>query len=372
MKKTLTIILLLMALLLTGCSDKSEDIARDLPKTLSIKTDVPSDYPEKVTSYTVEWFAVDEDAAVKALMQNDSPRRLEYAEGPQYSDSFGDTEEFLNIYSKGGFDYHLYTDDNQKYWLSMLNGDMRAAKPWDDYTSSLYKDMEEYPRDVELDFLDRESAISQAKNALAKCGITDIEAEYAESRTVDIMNHNREQYNSMIEKGWSDHISELIWSDPFTKAQENYYIEFRKILDGIPFTKNNWLRNVGSKITNTEINVVISADGLLQVKVGRLFDVLEPISTDEIISPEEALQVYLDEYSKSIHFTNTEILGMELNYVVVLDSKGMYAKPAWIITAATERKAEEYENAEEDFIEYDTTAVSAYSGVILERETDTR
>lgn len=371
MKRYIMTFILLTVLLLTGCSGKSKNVPEQFPQTLSMKTEVPSDYPENVVSYTVNWFAIDEGTAVETLMRSDFPCRIEYAVGPQYSDSFGEGVEYLNIHSgiiQGGFFYQLYTYGLEKDWLGRLNNHMRLPNPWEDYDSASYMDMEKYPNDVDLDFLDMKSALSQAETALAKCGITDVELEYTESRTVALMNHNREQYNVRVEK----QNPEVVWPDPFTKAQENYYFVFRRTLDGIPFANCNWPRTDWSTVTNTPISVVISTDGLIQMAADGLFEVCEPLSTDEIISPHEALGVYLDEYNKSIHFTNTEILGIELNYVVVIDGQGMYAKPAWILTTATEHKAAEYENAEDDFIEYDTIAVSAYSGIILERETDTR
>lgn len=370
MKNVLVVTVLLTALLLTSCSGRSENISKDSPQTLLMETEVPNHYPKEVSSYAVDWFAVNETVAVQALMQSDSPRRIEYAEGPQYLDSLGEMEETLNIYSsavKGGFNYQLYTNGPDNDWLSELEGCMRTARPWEDDSSSSLAGMEEYPDDVDLDFLDRESALSQAENILKECGITDVEVKNTESRTVELMNHNREQYNSKIEK----RNPKLIWSEPFTKAQENYHFEFRKLLNEIPFANCYWSRNIGSTPTNTKISATVSTNGLIQMSV-RLFEVGQPISTDEIIPPDEALHVYMDEYNKSIHFTNTKILGVELNYVVVMDSQGMYAKPAWILTTATERKADEYENAEDDFIEYNTIAVSAYSGIILERETDMR
>lgn len=102
-------------------------------------------------------------------------------------------------------------------------------------------------------------------------------------------------------------------------------------------------------------------------------EVGEAVSTEPIISPEEALKVYVDEYSKAIHFENTEILSVELNYVVIANSKGLYARPVWAITTAIENKAGLSDNScDFDYTDYEITAVSAYGGVILERETDMR
>ena len=99
----------------------------------------------------------------------------------------------------------------------------------------------------------------------------------------------------------------------------------------------------------------------------------EAISAEPIIPPEEALKAYVEEYSKAIHFENSEIISLELNYVIITDSKGLYARPAWIITTAVEKKAGQGSNtAGFDYTDYEAAAVSAYSGVILERETDMR
>ena len=112
--------------------------------------------------------------------------------------------------------------------------------------------------------------------------------------------------------------------------------------------------------------------GLIDFWASDICVIGDAVSKESIISPQEALDVYVDEYSKAIHFTDTDILDIELNYVINVDRDGMYARPAWIITTSTLIRAEDIDNGDVDVNEYAVTAVSAYSGVILERETDMR
>ena len=59
--------------------------------------------------------------------------------------------------------------------------------------------------------------------------------------------------------------------------------------------------------------------------------------------------------------------------MVVKDGESYIARPAWMLTLETDMTIEETSDQPAfDYVEFDTLAVSADTGVILERGTDTR
>lgn len=99
MKRCGPILLTLCALLLfSGCGSERETV--ELPQTLKITAELPTDYPGEVTAYSLAWYEMDEQTAVDALMHDDSPERVlddtNSAIGPQYRGVYGDGVEVMN------------------------------------------------------------------------------------------------------------------------------------------------------------------------------------------------------------------------------------------------------------------------------------
>lgn len=383
MKRYGSILLVLCALLIfSGCGSGKEDI--ELPQTLQITAELPTDYPSEVTAYNLTWYEMDEQTAVDAFMHDDSPERVlddtNSGIGPQYRGVFGDGEEVMNLYSgvvHGGMDYRYhslgYANIDKK--REILDHYLRRHQPWeciktDNYPRMMGNGSMGEAGQEDLDFKPYDDALEEIESKISACGFPEHELIRGEAHTAGLLNQNRDIYNRFAKERGGEVISET-----FTKDDEYYYFEFREILDNIPFCNGIWAETtfgVSGGGSLPSIQATYDKDGLIYFYATDMMEVGEAVSTEPIIPPEEALKVYVDEYSKAIHFENTEILSVELNYVVIADSKGLYARPVWAITTATEVKAGSFEGQDFDYIENAITAVSAYSGVILERETDMR
>ena len=161
--------------------------------------------------------------------------------------------------------------------------------------------------------------------------------------------------------------------DELTESEEHYYFAYRQVHDGIPFPSAVWPRSTRSEATENLIFAIVGEDGLIEFSANGLFSLGDPLEECAILSPQEAVNVYLEEYTQAIHFENTRITGVELNYVVVKDGESYVARPAWMLTMETDKTTEGTDaRPGTPYVEFQTLAVSADTGIILESETDTR
>ena len=367
----------------SGCSGrKPAPVADNLPSTLAITAQLPEEYPQTVTKYQVDWCNVDEGTAKDVLMRSESTQREEWAQGPMLraeGDGVDETLMLLQTVTSGGLNYHWWTAESER--ILSLCDDLRKQRPYE-YSGNLVSqslgtlEMEDYPEKEDLSFLPYEEAKSQLEETMKACGLPTVELYFSEVHTIDGMNRNREIYNSALalpENAWMTGPDREKPFEELTQEDEHYYFTYRQVQDGIPFTSAKWPRSLSSETTENNIAAVVSEDGLLELDVYCMFTVGEALETCQILSPQEAVDVYLEEYTQAIHFENTRISGVELNYVVVKDGESYIARPAWMLTLETDMTIEETSDQPAfDYVEFDTLAVSADTGIILERGTDTR
>lgn len=365
---------------LAGCAVKGPTVAGDLPSTLTVTAQLPTAYPETVTKYQAEWCNIDEQAAISVFMRREPTRREEWAQGPAlYAEEDGAEEALLLLHTitPGGLIYRWETDESEE--ICSVCEKLRKKRPngVDLVLQSLGSlEMEEYPQGESLSFLPYEEAQAQLEETMAACGMPPMELYFSESHTAEAMNRNREIYNSALalpENAWmtgedgEPPIGELAAED------ECYYFAYRQVQDGVPFTSAIWPRSTRSEATETSIYAIVGEEGLLEFTANGLVAVGAALEDCAIISPQEAVNVYLEEYTQAIHFENTRITGVELNYVVVKDGESYVARPAWMLTLETDKTTTgDASQPALDYVEFETLAVSADTGIILERETDTR
>ena len=367
----------------SGCSGREPaPVADNLPSTLAITAQLPEEYPQTVTKYQVDWCNVDEGTAKDVLMRSEPTQREEWAQGPMLraeGDGVDETLMLLQTVTSGGLNYHWWTAESERI-LSVCD-DLRKQRPYE-YSGNLVSqslgtlEMEDYPEKEDLSFLPYEEAKSQLEETMKACGLPTVELYFSEVHTIDGMNRNREIYNSALalpENAWMTGPDREKPFEELTQEDEHYYFTYRQVQDGIPFTSAKWPRSLSSETTENNIAAVVSEDGLLELDVYCMFTVGEALETCQILSPQEAVDVYLEEYTQAIHFENTRVTGVELNYVVVKDGESYIARPAWMLTLETDMTIEETSDQPAfDYVEFDTLAVSADTGIILERGTDTR
>lgn len=386
MKKNLPRLLMLvlaMVFCLSGCGETQEEKEKmssevlEMPETLKVTKDLPTDYPQTASSYSVEWNNINTATAQKVLLRYEPTESEEWAQGPAFYYQGEGVEESLMIYNEvtpGGLRYSLSLPEFSDDLLSRVNMALRKMRPYEfggDYSLQNFGnlEMQDFPEGEDLGFSPYTEVKKQVEETMQACGFPKVELYYAESHTAEIMNHNREIYNTAVEK--EDSVEEPV--EELNTQQEYYYFAYRQVQDGIPFTSAMWPRTTRNMATETVITAIVDQQGLRSLSADGLYWVGDSIEEKAVISPEEALNVYLEDYSKAMHFENSEILEVELNYVVVVSNNALIARPAWIFSIATEKEEEESQGTNGiTYIDYQSIAVSADTGVILERETDMR
>ena len=117
-------------LMVSGCSPKETASVSDLPNTLTITAELPSEYPETVTKYQVDWCNVNEQAAVGAFMRQEPTQREEWAQGPIMRAEGDGVEEKLVLHqmvTPGGWLYHW--DPAEAEQILRWGGDGRQRLP---------------------------------------------------------------------------------------------------------------------------------------------------------------------------------------------------------------------------------------------------
>ena len=147
----------------------------------------------------------------------------------------------------------------------------------------------------------------------------------------------------------------------------------REAIDNAPITDSlEWQEIRRQNSTHVEMYARYNAAcGIAEIGVRQYVVVQDKRNTVDVMSPEAALQIYLDEYDKSIHLKDSRIMELELNHVVIINGKEMYTRPCWMIHVETEA---DYTNSitEEPMYEYKSYAITADTGVILASNMDTR
>lgn len=393
------IALIMICILLAGCTGTRPSEAESktdaagitditLPSTLTMDAAFPQDYPSELTEYTVTWITVDQENAIKTLLSEPEYEHFNYAEGDSYQINDGSKfREILNMYNKdvihGGFVFHRYSAQNYEHELSVKIRLHTLTKDDEPISSTQVMGCLKWKAfsDKEaLDFASRDEVADEVLGTMRTLGFDNIEIESILARDADTANYNREIYNEydhMLylqtpeESGLPREDASI--SDIFTTADEDYYIIMREMIDGVPITDSlEWQDIHRQNATHVEMHARYNAAcGIAEIQVQQFVTVQDKRNTVDVMSPEEALQIYLDEYNKSIHLKDSRITKLELNHVVIIDGEEMYTRPCWMIHVETEA---DYTNhiTDEPMYEYKSYAITADTGVILASNMDTR
>ncbi len=389
----ITIIVLIISLSLSSCtfassSAEQSDIANsyDLPKTLSLDASIPNNYPAQLFSYSVQWIDIDSDLVLKTLMNDTNPIYERWAEGDGYQYISDDFIKILYIYNgvlHGGINYI--------YGLGTINDVINSINTLKDLTwfyepiPSPSVEMQPFSSENDLSFALSKNVSEEVISMLNVLGFQNIEVSSILARDAETLNNNRNIYNeyiSIMEElrdsagSRPDDVPDPYITHVFTEADEDYHLTLNESINGIPFSSTmNWVSDIGLVHQGTEVTISASYNqpcGIYQLTIENYFDIHDPIEALDIISPEEALEVYLNEYNKSIHLENTTITKIELNYVVIINGNKMLARPCWMIH--TERPTSTHINpiTNTPYYEYPLYAITADTGVILTSNEDMR
>ena len=378
MKKTLCQIILMIILVsaLAACADSIgntdgsavENLSTasyiELPSYLVIEKELPDDYSKEAITYEVEMLEFDEAKIVSAFLSAEPDEQIDNAYGVQYvvessmpeyltiGNKKDDTINFIKI-----GDYILLESD-------IHTGDLKndISKETDhDNNASVRTGNESFlsfGETSDLSFKPREEIIVEMESRFLKAGFPEVHIRHMYSRDCDTLNKNLEIYNRSMEE--RDKIIGIEHDDiifTYTEADEDYSIYYEQRIDGIPVITKIWTGN-GINRYLTELHVVYSErTGFEQLRAGNLYQIISKKRKVPVHSPEEALNVYIKEYSKSLHFRETRVTDAELNYVIVSENNRLTAVPAWVFSLA-----EEGENTEK-------TSSAIYENIVINAET---
>ena len=355
-----------LSFLLTACTGRnpSQEEPLVLPDSLKLTAELPGEYPDQAKTYTVDWLEVEEETAVQALFKGETREWTQWAVGRQLLSEDEEVCESLLIYDgvvEGGLSYSYDTKD------CSLGGVASYYPGYPDTMEQLngyygYHDMQDYATEGDLSFKGQSEASEEIEELLYACGFPQLQLQQAYLLDAKTMNEHLALYNE-----YRTQIQESREEYEFTQEDECYLFHHRQVLDGIPFANLIWTKGTRDMSTETVMYSLYGKNGILQIEARQFYEIQEPLSADAVISPEEAVAAYVEEYTKALQFEETEIFAVELNYIVMYDEGAMYAKPAWILSS---KRKTQYEEATVD--EYGVTAVSAVTGILIQNGTDLR
>lgn len=370
------ILLSLLMLFTVGCkleSSNNESIKDDgteivLPEGLRMDCTMPEYYPEKLGLYAIEWQNVSADVAVEIMMSGTPQEKFDHAEGVgyRYTSEKKETEILYinnNELNSGGFSF-IKEEAIEK--LNNIDKVTRVIMP--DFSkqqtgNELYSFFSE---NKELSFAAKEEVKRKFQNIMDELDYGDIKISIL-ARDAVTMNHNREIYNRICEEIAGTYGgSRICIEDSFIEADEDYWITMKQTVEDVSVLGEEWYRvNIGGTSTASVIEAYYNSEyGLMDMRVVHYFHITDKLNTLNIISPVQALQVYLDYYNKSIHLTNTDILNIELNYVILTDAEGLYIRPCWAIYTKIQT-GRMVETTGEYQYEYPIYIITADTGSIL-------
>ena len=169
-------------LVFSGCSEERKaSTPEEVPPTLTITAELPSEYPETATKYQADWCNVNEQSAVTAFMRQEPTQREVWAQGPTLraeADGVEETLVLLQTVTPGGLIYHWKTAESEK--IENVCDNLRKMRPWE-YSGDLVSqtlgtlEMEEYPAEEDLSFLPYEEAKSHLEETMTACGMPSVE-----------------------------------------------------------------------------------------------------------------------------------------------------------------------------------------------------
>lgn len=382
--KKICMLCVLMSLFLTACTDNSitskEEKPLILPDSLKLTIELPSEYPEQVQTYKVDWLDVKEETMVQVLLKEEVEERIQWATGPQLQSEGEDFYEVLTLYDgdrEGGFAYSYSKKNhpNKCDWVTNL---------WPGYPSYMtqvnrYNDRGDYTTEGDLSFKRQADASKEIEDLLYACGFPPIQLQQAYLLDSETMNEHlalyykaRSEWEEDNEDTQEHEFTEDGYEDTeeyeFTEEDECYLFHHRQVQDEIPFINLAWSQTMRDVTTETVMYSLYGKDGVLRIDASGFYEIKESLSTDSIINPEEAIAAYVEEYNKAIQFVETEIFEVELNYIVVYEAGAMFAKPAWIISTKYKVMGEDLNEVDE----YEVAVVSAITGVLIQSEKDLR
>ncbi len=308
MKRLLILLTLFLFILLSGCSSADNILSDEplpIPETLVVNADFPDHIPAKASVYKVSYKTMDSDSLLNNFQMN--------------PDSFREKDAIGKRYEKGNGVLYIL-DDTGALCGGFTYSDISVhSNPILDAAGEMGAMATEEGSDTE----------AEALSLLQDIGLDQMKVDQVHTLTGAALNEFVKTSGDEYVNEFADQ-NEIIY-DP---AVQYAVIGLSQMVDDIPFIAFPW--GTGSNQTYTESNMILSEGRMVEARFVQMYEIGSKIKKDKVISPQAALNVFINDYNQSIHTETTTITNITLNYVVTFDADGMYAQPAYVFSIGTE------------------------------------
>lgn len=402
--KQLSLLLILLLLLCSSCvgqatgetdnssapissSEKSSDLAGfltavDLPENLSLKFDPAEvEVTKKARNHTAKKMLFAVDKTKENLLRQEVISSQNYAEGPWFEAGDDSFREYLCLYHdavQGGLTYSAIINGvNPTVKLYTVIVDVPGP---DEAYGRLDSDLKKsnFSSETDLDFQPFAQAVSSLEQILQMTGFPDLEIMETYSLDLETMKsqhaiHLRELSRYTDEDNDAEIREKTNYE--WTKDDECYLFFLRQQVDRIPLINQHWQGQgaasspAGNPMPGSTVTAYWSKHGLISINANNLFSIVESGQTQELISPVQALQVLLDDFSAIIISRPIWIESVELCYVSIPAQENGYFSlvPAWVICLGEEATVLNGEEADSTYIKYRFEVINAIDGKKISR-----
>lgn len=335
MKRLFLILSAISLLLLSSCANSEPSNAvENIHETLVVNADLPKDVPANVSTYKVSYKNFDSDVLLEIFNMK--------------SISLSERDAFGQRFESGNSTMCIYDDKgvlNGGFFYATSPSAAGVIKNW--YNTYYEADLLKELQDKALDNFSDIKALSFLKDI----GLEELK--------VDRGYHISGEELIEFMKASDDYTEQDIGN---INPEADYSLLFlAQCIDGIPLMDSPW-GTAGKNQTYTIAEVTTCENQMIDSRFASLCHVEQEISNDKIISPEKALNAFVNDYNKKFQFDTTTIENISLKYVVTIDKEGMYAQPAYVFEYEYEAKTDD--SSEKIAIE-ETKILSAVTGEFM-------
>lgn len=308
MKKEFLILAVVLSVLLSGCSGNNvSDESTDIPDTLIVDADLPEDVPSEVSIYEVSYKNFDSD------------KLLEYFNMKPVS--FSERIASGQMYDSGNSRLFVYDDEGD------IHGGFRYIKDMVIFPGAVVTDY--YNTTLKGDKISGGFSDMEALDFFETIGLEQLKVDQAYEISGEQL---REFVNSSSD--YEDNVA-----DAFNPEDKYTLVYFLQYIDDIPLIDTPWDFS-GRNPTYTSAEAIIFENQMIENYFVNLYDIEQEISTEKIISPETALNTFVESYNKEIQFDKTIITSIALKYIITVDKREMYAQPAYVFEYEYQKESE--------------------------------
>lgn len=305
---------------------------------------------EEASVYIADWYRPDEELLKERLLENDIWGEELNAVGKSiYAGPIEEpwkSWEVLIVYDGGaafgeasgvlgGFHYAL-NYKGEKEMKNYQNVVITSAGHPENVEQLLkYNSRADFAAFGELAFLDVQTAVEQVESVLQECGAPQVQIDTVYTLDVDTLTEHEQRRQTCIEETKEP----MAWE----KEDEAYLMLFSQAVDGLPLINHLWDTNTRGpgEATETEITAILSESGILNISMTGAVTVQEECEKCELITPQQAEQLFLEEYGRAFLISDLYVEKLELEYVSLVSGDKLKLVPAWVFCVAREQEIDD-------------------------------